>query len=66
MPYLEIREGKGGKARRVYLTHAPTDFIQWLRQAQTAVFRATDASLPMSVRLCEPLIDLSKSRLEKL
>ena len=22
-PYLEIRDGKGGKARRVYLTHAP-------------------------------------------
>ena len=63
--YLEIRDGKGGKARRVYLTHAPSNFIQWLRQAQTAVFRATDAGLPMSVRLCEPLIDLSKSRLEK-
>ena len=65
-PYLEIRDGKGGKARRVYLMHAPSDFIQWLRQAQTAVFHATDADLPMSVRLCEPLIDLSKSRLEKL
>ena len=28
-PYLEIREGKGGKARRVYLTHAPMAFIAW-------------------------------------
>lgn len=65
-PYLEIREGKGGKARRVYLAHAPMEFITWLRRAQTAVFRATDVGLPMSVRLCEPLIDLSKSRLEKL
>lgn len=65
-PYLEIREGKGGKSRRVYLTHAPSEFIAWLRDAQTALFRATDPHLLMVVRLGEPLISLDKSRLEKL
>lgn len=64
-PYLEIRDGKGGKARRVYLTHAPMEFITWLRRAQTAVFRSTDPNLSMAVRLCEPLIALSTSKLEK-
>ena len=64
-PYLEIREGKGGKARRVYLMHASMEFIAWLRRAQTAVFRATDSNLSTAVRLCEPLIALNTSKLEK-
>jgi integrase len=63
-PYLEVRNSKGGKSRRVYLTHAPSEAISWLREAQRRVLLAHGA-LPIAVRLRLPLVNVDTTQLER-
>jgi integrase len=63
-PYLEVRNSKGGKSRRVYLTHAPAEAITWLREAQRRVLLA-NPTLPMDIRLRQPLVAMDGTQLER-
>lgn len=63
-PYLEIRNAKGGKSRRVYLSHAPAEAVRWLRDAQMRLLSA-NPGLPLAERMRRRLVDTVKTKLER-